>query len=579
MRNRIKSLSSEILLVCAAFCAAIHVFPDDTAPQDAELTSIARTIEDAQEGYLKVPPGIYRIGSTISIKGRKNLVIDGSGSKIVVTKHVAAFRIADSENLTLKGFTIDYDPLTFTQATVSSLDPSSNTARITIHKGYPDIDQFQNQGTAMVFSPGDRLWKRDSYGFLNVDFSKVSPGVWNMRIKGPKDNNLASGDLIVVERRNVAGMNIDNSKDVTLKDMTWHSSPGIAMYGRYCTGKQIIDNVRISRGEKPEGAIEERLYSTGADGINYAFCRQGPVVTNCDFGFMGDDAINFHGEILPVFSVESPNTATIMFPRKGYLQNVLIPGDKAQILESGSFAVASEGVLESMESAGERTDIPKKDIVRFYPSREKSTSEGAKMYFFRIKFKENVKLSPGQWLEFPALNCPGFVVMNNFFHDNRARGLRIMGSDGIIAGNTFERIGQSAISIGAEYNYWREAGWCRNVAVVLNTIKDCGIHSEATYPGAYACGAICVFTFREKGNAGIFTGHENIIISSNIIEGSSSAGIHAYGVKGLIISGNILDGTMSRDCSKTGSSYGLKVDSPVTFHDCQEVLLDANSIK
>ncbi len=567
-----------------ALAASTLAFSLTLAAENPVQPDIKALLENVSDGsLLKIPAGVYSSEKTIALKDKQNVFIDASNVKLVMGSHVTAIDIRSCENLTIKGLTIDYDPLPFTQAELKSYDPATRQGEIALMKGYPRLDQIRSQDTVMVFDKQTRLWKRDSYGFYGAKLESLGPDTAKISINAPPpDANIAAGDLLVIERRSTPGMNIVLAKNLTLDGLTFHSSPGIAMLGRYCSGQQIIRNVKIERGPRPKGADADRLYSTGADGLNYATCRQGPTVLNCDFSFMGDDSINFHGETLTIHALEPDGSAIIVKPAgKSPLVSVVQKGDKAQIMNSGNFAVEAEAVIESFEFIEEReaSEADKEAIIKSYPSRVRKNSNNEKISFYRMKLSSPIKLKAGQCIDIPALNCPGYAIIGNRFHDHRARGLRLMAKDGLITGNTFERIGQSAISIGAEYNFWRESGWCSNVVIARNYIKDCGMHMDATMPGAYACGAICVFTFRGKEAKEIYKGHSNIVIDSNVIEGNSSAGIHLYGLKRAFVTRNAISGAMRRDCSMTGSDRGLKVDAPICIMDCEGIVSEGNEVK
>ncbi len=569
--------------VLMAWCvvAALSLTAVSHAAEEAAPVNLAALLEGAANGgYLKIPPGVYRCEKTIALKEKKNLFIDGDGVTVLMTKHVTALEIRSCVNLVMKGFTIDYDPLPFTQATLTSYDPVAKTGVITLMKGYPRLDQFPTNKTVMVFDAGTKNWKRDSYGLQPVTFEGIDRDTAKITMVAQRDSNLAAGDLLVIERRDIPGVNIVLTKNLTIDGLVIHAAPGVGIIGRYGAGQQIIRNVRIERGPKPPEADCERLFSTGADGLNYAICRQGPTVLNCDFGFMGDDGINFHGEALPVHEVESETSLLICrFGGKSPLLDVIQPGDKALFMDPESFAIESDGIITGMELVETRAarDDDKDYMRKLYPPRGFAPTE--KISTHRPKFEKAVTARKGQWLDVPALNCPGYSIIGNRFHDHRGRGVRIMAQDGVIAGNLFERLGQSALSIGAEYNYWREAGWCRNIVIARNVIKDCGIHVDATMPAAYACGAISVFTNRGKDDKKPYKGHENIVVDSNIVEGNPSAGIHVYGVRGALITNNLLSGVMRRDTSKTGSAHGLKVIEPITCLDSEEVVIRGNTVQ
>ncbi len=59
-----------------------------------------------------------------------------------------------------------------------------------------------------------------------------------------------------------------------------------------------------------------------------------------------------------------------------------------------------------------------------------------------------------------------------------------MASDGLVLNNRFDRIKGCAISLGAEFSYWREAGWSRNLVVSGNQIRDVARGGTSASPTA-----------------------------------------------------------------------------------------------
>ena len=49
-----------------------------------------------------------------------------------------------------------------------------------------------------------------------------------------------------------------------------------------------------------------------------------------------------------------------------------------------------------------------------------------------------------------------------------------MASHGVIERNTFRRLKMSAVTIGAEYEFWREAGWAEDVTIRNNRCEGNG---------------------------------------------------------------------------------------------------------
>ena len=112
---------------------------------------------------------------------------------------------------------------------------------------------------------------------------------------------------------------------------------------------------------------------------------------------------------------------------------------------------------------------------------------------FRISLAEPLAVDPGDFLDIPESNAPGFAIRDCVFEDHRARGLRIMASHGVIERNTFRRLKMNAITVGAEYEFWREAGWVEDVKIRNNTVEDVGRDGANQGNDAYVLGAIGVF--------------------------------------------------------------------------------------
>lgn len=123
----------------------------DVVPQQedhatrASLQSIVQTAISNKVGYIKLPSGTFKTQPSIdpsvhiAIQGARDLVIDGTGTTLLATTLTRAVNIANSSNLTLKGLTIDYDPLPFTQGTVIAVASDNTTVDIKLDVGYPQI--------------------------------------------------------------------------------------------------------------------------------------------------------------------------------------------------------------------------------------------------------------------------------------------------------------------------------------------------------------------------------------------------------------------------------------------------------
>ena len=198
------------------------------------------------------------------------------------------------------------------------------------------------------------------------------------------------------------------------------------------------------------------LISTCADGLNIAFATKGPTIEGCRFSFMGDDSVNLHGVTFVVVAQRSPTELLVAWPYSPeHLATVIPEGATVRQLRPGDYAVLGKAktdrVLFRFESESQVTWI---QFTRC--GRETRRAEEP---CFRLTLAEPLSVANGDFLDIPDSNSPGFVIRDCVFEDHRARGLRIMASHGVIERNTFRRLKMNAVTVGAEYEFWREAGW------------------------------------------------------------------------------------------------------------------------
>ena len=531
--------------------------------------------------HLRIPAGTYRVGQCLMIERATNLSIDASGVKLIMTEFKPFLKVHKTSGLTLSGLSVDYDPLPFTQGVVTAIS-EQGSFEMQLDAGYPAIDVLGERLHVHVYDPKTRYWKADVYDMYPKSVRSLGNGKLLIEMDWHEEN-LALGDLIAIDSRSSSGMYVTRCDgENTFRDITIYSSPGLAVCGRECSAAQRFENVRITRGQRPAAATSDRLMSGSADGINFAYCRVGPVLENCEFSFMGDDALNVHGALLPVMATPDPNTVVIArLYNNDAVAYMIKPGDTMRVMQRDTFAMLKQVKVLSIQAVEDQSRYPldfdamKKTFFTSTLSRTNSRN----YTLFEVTIDQEHGTSPMQnVVDFPAFNCPGYVVRNNYFHDHRARGLRLMGNDGLIEGNTFERIGQCAISLGAEMGYWAEAGWVENVMVRNNVIRDVNRDKNATGPGALVLGAIGTFVHTNVKTMP-FPGHRRITIENNTIDGSGTAGIYLYAADEAIIRNNTICNVNRRPNPETGSKWGLSVTKPIEFHGDGTRQITGNIIK
>ena len=275
---------------------------------------IAGAIAEGRQ-HLRIPPGVYRLAPPLEIAGASGLTIDAEGCTLVFTDFLSnGLVLSECVGLAIKGLTIDYDPLPFTQGTVSEVNADGTEARVQLHAGYPRLAGEYVVGRMHIFDSETRLLKMDVgdvYGQMVPD----GDGNGCAFMLSTPQPHLAPGDLAVFDTRRRCAIYITGmSRNCVFEDVTILTAPGIGVLARFSLGGDTFRRLVIKRGPRPEGASEERLFSTCADGLNYAYVREGIIMEDCDFSFMGDDSVNFHGPALPVAKVDEDGTIWTVRP-------------------------------------------------------------------------------------------------------------------------------------------------------------------------------------------------------------------------------------------------------------------------
>lgn len=493
----------------------------------------------------------YRSGRTVELKKLDGVTIDGNGARLVMTDLKHAVRLSNCRNVTVKNLTVDYDPLPFTQGVITSVSPDSRVVEFTIDKGYPDLTGPYAVGRMHLFTADGKEWKRDAadlYGRTEI----IDARHGRFRASKPEPA-FAAGDRVALNQRKNGAFYLTGCGPVRFENITIHTCPSLGFCNRFSEGGDELINVKLARGPRPAGADAERLLSTCADGLNYAYIRRGPKLVNCDFSFMGDDSVNLHSVALPIVQLLDSNTFDTLRPYKHEeFAKVVRPGDRLRLLDPSDYSVIGEAVIRSFRPSPRKYD--RETLKKFYFNR----GDGLKDWTaYEITLEPGgAPVKAGLFFDIPAIGANGFEIRDSRFHDHRGRALRIMASDGVIENNRFERIKHAAITVGAEYGYWREAGWVENIQIRNNKIRDVGCNMMLQ-PDSYANGAISVFA-RLEDYSGTFKGNRNITITGNSVDTCPAAGIFLFAADGVTLKDNRLVNTAfgqktpGRDCGFTG---------------------------
>lgn len=526
-----------------------------------------------------LPAGRIRVEGKLALSGTQDLLIEGQGTTLVFSnRRGTTWSFNSCRNICLRGFTIDYDPLPFIQGRITGRSADGRQYEFAVSDGYPGLreDDSDSYRQAYLFEPDAHRWKPwvpDIYA-RQVEILDERHGRFLMSYVPASHELIETGDRIVLTIRSGAAIRMNDCENVRIEDVTFLAAPGCAYLGRYMRGENSY-RYTIKPGPPPDGATEPRLISTCADGLNIAYATQGPIIEGCHFSFMGDDSVNLHGATFLVLERRTPTELLVAWPYSPeYLASVIPSGATVRRLRPGNYEVLGTAPVQAFSAITERQTEFLETIARTWPRNE--TGRGA---VFRLTLTAPLAAAPGDFLDIPASNAPGFVIRDCVFEDHRARGVRIMASHGTIERNTFRRLKLAAITVGAEYEFWRESGWVEDITIRDNVIEDVGRDAQNHGRNAYVLGAISIFgrTDLDSHLPPAFGNHD-IVIEGNTIRDCPLAGIFAAAARDVRVRGNRLRNCFFRPGDSAGAARGLDIRAPIDVRHARNAVVESNEV-
>lgn len=178
-----------ILILMASIAASAAV---DVNAVDFDLQGFVDKAIQMKLDPIVVPPGRYRVTPRhqqhLVLRDLQDVRIIANGVEMICTETTRALTIENCQNLTVKGLTIDYDPLPYTQGRIVKLSENNTVHDIELFDGYARGDQVQDFkyeifkadtrtlrfGSYFEFRAVDKQAAAMMYGLLETPFNTVT---------------------------------------------------------------------------------------------------------------------------------------------------------------------------------------------------------------------------------------------------------------------------------------------------------------------------------------------------------------------------------------------------------------------
>ena len=461
-----------------------------------------------------IPAGNYyfRTDKQIDMSGLKNVIIDGEGANFYFS-HADYFRVSDCECVEIKGFSVywnDENSRLASLVRIKNADSKNHVFDMEFTE-LTDVDEDVNisaftQYDPETLTPGTRNGVKEKYVYTNPDIivsrEKTENNVIRITHNGELDN-FSDGDVFLLRHHVYDGnvFNVTNCENMTFSGISIGSAAGMGwLITDRCTRFQLIDcTIGLENSDNAERV------STTADALHIANTNGYFKISGCDFSFMGDDALNVHDNVYTVSELTAKNKLTLY--------------TNAPTFKIGDKAVFCDSKYNKLDFTAIVTDIDG-DTVTFNRDIPDSVTVGS-------------IVSNG------IIDSANYVISDNYFHENRARGLLLQSSNGLCENNTFYKTMGNAIKVIVDISSgnWLEGTGVNTLEIRNNTFSSCNVSDW---------GAVIDVSTSINGKNADSAMLKNIFINNNTFENCEGNVLSASNANNLIFNSNSINNTNAK---------------------------------
>ncbi|HEV2393319.1 MAG TPA: hypothetical protein VG146_13270 [Verrucomicrobiae bacterium] len=413
-------------------------------------------------------------GVPLSLSHATAVLVNGNGCKVLIANpRIGFLDLFMCTNIIVQGFSVDYDPLPFTQGVVTTnLSGTEKAFEFRVDPGYPAptnsnyLDQPQ-WGTFMDPTRPGRLADNHStiYDFSAVQATPTS-GIFKVVLKNAsKLATIQPGDIWCQLGRwdGSTLFRARNCYQVTFLDLTNYTGAAAAFAG---SNSYLVNEIdcQIIIGPSPGGPQGvPRVKTTNADGGLFGNPRIGPWVEGCNFIGLSDDVAN--ANTLPFFVAGPVPNSTNTFHLIGYTPGGALADVTSQQLQAGDDVMFYNGTNGTVFNRASITSVEPPYVT----------------------FDHNISgifagLDTTNTLLFDNSLNSSAVYLNNTFSNSRIHGIYCRANNMLIARNVITGMGVSAIAAHPALSLSGPNSFVpTNVVIMDNVLADGGCSYEAIH--------------------------------------------------------------------------------------------------
>lgn len=445
--------------------------------QTDDAPAIRRALAAAQAAgpgaTLTFPTKTFRLGPVtgdfqLALSQAHDLAIEGNGASLVLDPRNGFLALNQCSNVTVRGFSVDYDPLPFTQGVILQVNARAGTFDFRLDAGFPlpPTDALVKQrlgkagwdwGSVMDARERHVRWDVSDHFFVaSVNAVADAARVYRVQVAPDYVARLApvrSGDWFVLPLRvSTSGVRsvgdtvrVTGSTDCRLEQLTLYA-------GRNGMDFAIIKNqgrITLKGNRVMIKPGTERLISTWRDGMHCKNNRIGPCIEDCRFEGMLDDSINLSADTAMAARVISDREFQLVGPS-------FAAGDRVLVFDPARCRILAETrVARLSQTNGANTVVLADAATGVTPGRKQPHTDIRSTQFYNLDY----------------VNA-GFIVRGCTFLPQRRHAILVRGCNGLIESNRVDGIGGSAVSMGNELGSFYEGPFPHDNLIRGNVIEN-----------------------------------------------------------------------------------------------------------
>ncbi len=491
---------------------------------------------------LVIDKGTYYFRNTDGLDANNctDLLIEGNDATFVFSSTGYKFFVRNSDCVEIRNLNIDWNwdesPLA-SVVTVQNSNPDADMLDIVFKDDEYCIENCRmaaiTQCDPETYTFGAKCSSKEIYLYQDPNsiksVQKISDDILRVTHNGCLDG-FENGETYILRHFVYDGTVFsirDYSKNVTFDNVNIYGSSGMAYICEgNCSHFQIINSfIGINPVYK-----DKRCVSLTADAIHIVNTNGCFNISGCDISGMGDDCINVHDGL-------------------GYVSSV--NGDTLTLIASAMRLEAGD-TLAFKNDKFEDTELTAK-IVSVKPL------EGITKEVVVENLSESITAG---WTAYNTVcNSSNYVISNNYFHENRARGLLLQSSNGLCENNRFYKTMAQAVKVvmDIEPTLWQEGTGADNLIIRNNTFEKCNYSDW---------GSVIEIGTNIAGRSAETAVFTNVEISSNSFVDIPSTLMRADNINSFVFAENTIDtGDLFDKNSMQGRLEFGKYCSNVTYTD------------